>query len=375
MACDCKNIKVSWSEGNNVLVLFRLYEGNPKAEFTVDGFDSWSLEVLRDGVVNVQGLERALDEENHIVVKFPDTMVAGNYTIVIKLSKNDFNRRVTLCGIIEVVNCDQKANVPFGVIDAGTDAEIDVTFQIVPSVWAQGANQYEIWKQAHPDGTLQEYIDIISAATTTWDNVTDKPIKRAAFSAIEVTGQEGEITDPTTIAAVAALKNSGIALGDLVLLNYDNYNTTSAIVATVSNVNPLRMTFFCREKLVILTEAPANTYKTRIINIDNIPQKMEVVEVGNVFTAEDGKYYNVTTSSEYYQVILPYAANEMLSFKIFVTPNDEGIPIDFVSPDNQTILYQEISGIATGEGYSYELEITWNKSYWTVNGVGFPHIH
>ena len=102
---------------------------------------------------------------------------------------------------------------------------------------------------------------------SSWDDIEDKPIKVAGFSAIDVTRDS---LYPETIAAITALKNSGIALGDLVLVNYDSTNTTSAIVATVSSVSPFRMTFFCRDKFVSLSEEPENVYSSKVIDLSTL---------------------------------------------------------------------------------------------------------
>jgi hypothetical protein len=145
-----------------------LYEGQPRAEFTVDGYDSWSVRILRDGCITAKGIESGLDENNRIVIHLPNTLPVGVYTMELSIIKNHMERRSMMCGVIEVGTCDQYANIPTGVVVGTTQTDMDIYFEITESVWEQGMSSYDYWKIDHPDGTLQEYLDTLQPVQSDW---------------------------------------------------------------------------------------------------------------------------------------------------------------------------------------------------------------
>ena len=96
-----------------------------------------------------------------------------------------------------------------------------------------------------------------SGGPATWDNITNKPFKKANFCAIE--GATSPLYQET-INALVELKNSGINSGDIILLDYDSGNTTSAVMALVYNVDPLRLSYYINDKFVRIVEFPVGTF-------------------------------------------------------------------------------------------------------------------
>lgn len=168
MACDCQKNRIVYPFGNDVLMRLFLYEGQPRAEFTVDGYDSWSVRILRDGCITAKGIESGLDENNRIVIHLPNTLPVGVYTMELSIIKNHMERRSMMCGVIEVGTCDQYANIPTGVVVGTTQTDMDIYFEITESVWEQGMSSYDYWKIDHPDGTLQEYLDTLQPVQSDW---------------------------------------------------------------------------------------------------------------------------------------------------------------------------------------------------------------
>lgn len=155
----CANSVVRYTQGNDVLFRVKYFQG--ESEFTLDGYDNWRVTLLRDGVVKTD-TECLLDADNRVIIHCPASLPVGRYAVETTMSSLGMKRRSFLCGEIEIVECDEDANVGSGVIVSGDMAEISVTFELVSIVWTQGKNAYEFWKIDHPDGTLQEYIDLIS---------------------------------------------------------------------------------------------------------------------------------------------------------------------------------------------------------------------
>ena len=155
--------RVAWVEGNDTLMRIYLYEGNPKAEFTVDVYDNFTVEAIRNNAFRAKGLTYGLDENNRIVVRFPNTLPKGDYTIRTWMTSNGMERRSVLCGVVSVVSCDADVRIPTGIVGGNECAYLDVKFEIVSSVWEQGKNAYEFWKMipGNEDKTLQDYLDYL----------------------------------------------------------------------------------------------------------------------------------------------------------------------------------------------------------------------
>ena len=122
----CNNLK--YTQGNGANFMLSYYEDGNK--IPISDFDEWRVTLLRDGVVasDANGTPFGSD-----VIKLycPSSLPVGKYSVETVMKKGTKQRRSFLCGVIEVVECDQDTNIGYTDITFGDNSIIQVKIQYV----------------------------------------------------------------------------------------------------------------------------------------------------------------------------------------------------------------------------------------------------
>lgn len=124
----CNNSVIKYTQGNEANFILSYYEDDNM--IPISSFDEWRVTLLRDGVV-ASGANGTPFGSNVIKLHCPATLPVGKYSVETVMRKGTIQRRSFLCGVIEVVECDQDANIGYTNLTFGDNSIIQVKIQYV----------------------------------------------------------------------------------------------------------------------------------------------------------------------------------------------------------------------------------------------------
>ena len=123
----CNNSVIKYTQGNNSNFILHYYEFGD--EIDLSWFDVVRVTLLRDGVMSSDAHGDPY-MNNSIMLQCPASLPAGRYSLETIMKRGDaVQRRSFLCGVIEIVECDQEANIGQTEVMFGDTSEIQVKIQ------------------------------------------------------------------------------------------------------------------------------------------------------------------------------------------------------------------------------------------------------
>lgn len=185
--------KLSWVQGNDVLLYCWLYE------LTTDSADHetsspFLLEEASDIAVSVVSkftttdvtASRVEGEENCLAVEIPSDLAIGTYSVKVTAVVNERDVCSFESPVFAVVATNREANITFRKISGVRNAEFSMDVRIMSGAVTAGQNAYELWIAAGNEGTLDDFLNyyIATVATAEKDGLMSAEDK-ADFDAIK----------------------------------------------------------------------------------------------------------------------------------------------------------------------------------------------
>ena len=123
----CDNSVIKYTQGNDSFFILHYYEFGD--EIDLSNFDFLRVTLLRDGVMSTEAHGEPY-MENGVMLQCPASLPAGRYSLETVMKRGDaVQRRSFLCGVIEIVECDQESNIGQAEVMFGDTSEIQVKVQ------------------------------------------------------------------------------------------------------------------------------------------------------------------------------------------------------------------------------------------------------
>ena len=243
MVGNCNsNSSLKWVQGNDVLLLARVYEKVMEsntvtdAPFDLTACDDIAVKCAHGYITEVLEAAIAQNEDNCLVLRIPASLTAGGYDIEVTCRRGGFQVR-SFEFAFEVVEKNCESNTTFSIVDGCQSANLRVSLQIVPQSAERGKSAYELWKElpGNADKTLQDYIDEVLDFHTRADQINaaeaQRVLKENERQAMEQNRQEAEVQRQADTQAAVNAANAAATGAERVNA------TLSGTTLTVTNRN------------------------------------------------------------------------------------------------------------------------------------------